>query len=42
MYNINGQSIKKTPSDTYIEVSDLPAGVYFITVNGRHTKFLKR
>ena len=42
MYNLNGQSIKKTPLDNCIDVSDLAAGVYFITVNGRHTKFLKR
>ena len=42
MYNINGQSINKTLLDNFMDVSDLPAGVYFITVNGRHTKFLKR
>ena len=42
LYSINGVFIKKELVDGYIDVSDLPIGVYFITVNQYHIKFLRQ
>ena len=42
LYSINGVFIKKELVNGYIDVSDLPIGVYFITVNQYHIKFLRQ
>ena len=42
LYNINGLLIKRELVNGYIDVSDLSKGVYFISVNQHHFKFLKK
>jgi hypothetical protein len=42
LYNINGLRIQKELESGYIDVSDLSEGVYFISVNHSHFKFLKQ
>ena len=42
LYSINGSFIKKELVNGYIDVSDLAMGLYFISVNQYHIKFLKQ
>ena len=42
LYSINGSFIKKELINGYIDVSDLAIGLYFISVNQYHFKFLKQ
>jgi len=42
LYSVNGSYLKKELVNGYIDVSDLQIGVYFITVNQYHIKFLKQ
>ena len=38
--NLSGQTLKTGISEGSIDVSDLPAGVYFIILNGHTQKFI--
>jgi len=42
LYSITGSFINKQLINGYIDVSDLPIGVYFLSVNQYPIKFLKQ